>query len=98
MLKTVGERLRDLREAAGATRETVARLTTLHLSGIGHIERGQRTNLESRTLGLLAELFGVDVGYLLLGTGTRPAAEDLARSVQRAEARWRREQKKVVGA
>lgn len=98
MLKTVGERVQDLRAGAGASRETVSRLTGLALSGVGHIERGARRNIESRTLGLLAELFDVDPGYILSGNGERPADDDLAKAIQRAEARARRETKKAAGA
>lgn len=97
-MKSVGERVQELRIGAGASREAVARLTGLALSGVGHIERGQRTNIESRTLGLLAALFDVEPGYILFGTGDRPSDEDLTRAIQRAESRARRELKKVAGA
>ena len=72
-----GERLRQLREAAGLTQEELAGRAGLTAKGIAAIERGRRQRPYPHTVRALADALGLDsVGRtaLLDGPAARPAA------------------------
>lgn len=62
--KTVGERIRRLREKAGLTQEELAEIADLHYSYVGHIERGTK-NPSLKSLTKIADALGVPVAQLM---------------------------------
>lgn len=65
-LVALGERLRELREAAGMTQEALGQAAGLHWTYIGQIERGER-NLTYQNLLKLARGLGVAPAGLMPG-------------------------------
>ena len=65
-LLELGNRLRELRDAAGLTQEALAHAADLHWTYIGQIERGER-NLTYKSLLRLAKGLGLDPQDLLPG-------------------------------
>ncbi|QEE60476.1 helix-turn-helix transcriptional regulator [Salinibacterium sp. dk2585] len=64
--ETLGERVRQLRLALGASQETIAELAGVHWTLIGQVERGQR-NLTLHNLIRLAAALDTDPGVLVAG-------------------------------
>src|SRR5690606_25056483 len=64
--ETLGERVRQLRLAIGASQETIAELAGVHWTLIGQVERGQR-NLTLHNLIRLAAALDTDPGVLVAG-------------------------------
>jgi transcriptional regulator with XRE-family HTH domain len=62
--KTVGEKVRRLREKAGLTQEQLAEIADLHYSYVGHIERGTK-NPSLKSLTKIADALGVPVAQLM---------------------------------
>lgn len=81
--KAFGERLRNLREAKGMSREELGRLVGLTASGVGTWERGERSPGNELTVEL-ARLFEVSTDYLL--TGYRAEAIELGRQTGLSQA------------
>lgn len=73
MEMTLGDRIRQLREARGLTRLQLGERAELHESHIGLLERNERPNARHETMQKLADALGVSVEYLLTGM---PAAND----------------------
>ena len=72
-VKTIAERLKHAREAAGLTQGQLAALAKVAQGTIGNIESGARQN--PRELLAIAEAVKVDAGWLKTGRGPmRPAA------------------------
>jgi transcriptional regulator with XRE-family HTH domain len=67
-LVALGQRVLELREAAGMTQEQLAHAAGLHWTYIGQIERGKR-NPTYRNVRKLAKGLGVDTAKLLRGLG-----------------------------
>jgi transcriptional regulator with XRE-family HTH domain len=67
-LVAFGQRVFELREAAGMTQEELARAAGLHWTYIGQIERGER-NLSYKNVRKLAKGLGIDASKLLRGLG-----------------------------
>ncbi|MEX1141624.1 MAG: helix-turn-helix transcriptional regulator [Thermoleophilaceae bacterium] len=63
-LVAFGERVRELREAAGMTQEGLAHAAGLHWTYIGQIERGER-NLTYKNVLKLARGLGVEPSELM---------------------------------
>lgn len=87
---SIGARISTLRTRSGLSREDLAELSGLSLSGIGLIETEKRTDLVVSTLKALSSVFGTDVGYLATGNGAAPDDHALLKAV--SEARSRRSQ------
>jgi predicted ATPase/DNA-binding XRE family transcriptional regulator len=79
MLEGFGERLRQLRSAAGISQDELARRSGLSTAGVGALERGVRRAPQPETIALLAEA-------LSLGAEARA---DLEQAAQRGRARSR---------
>jgi transcriptional regulator with XRE-family HTH domain len=67
-LVALGQRVLELREAAGMTQEQLAHAAGLHWTYIGQIERGKR-NPTYRNVRRLAKGLGIDTAKLLRGLG-----------------------------
>jgi len=61
--RTVGARIRELRQAQGWTQDEFAHRSGLHRADVGAIERGER-NLTLRTMRIVADTLGVKIGDL----------------------------------
>lgn len=62
--KTIGQKVRRLREKAQLTQEQLAEIADLHPSYVGHIERGTK-NPSLKSLTKIAEALGVPVAQLM---------------------------------
>lgn len=85
--ETLGERVRHLRLALGASQETIAELAGVHWTLIGQVERGQR-NLTLHNLIRLAAALDADPGVLVAGITpddlpTEPKRESKADAIRR---------------
>jgi transcriptional regulator with XRE-family HTH domain len=67
-LVALGQRVLELREAAGMTQEQLAHAAGLHWTYIGQIERGKR-NPTYKNVRKLAKGLGIDTAKLLRGLG-----------------------------
>jgi transcriptional regulator with XRE-family HTH domain len=61
----IGQRIRDVRKAAGLTQEALARRADISLNVLNRIERGAVTDPHYSTLNKLADGLGVSVGELI---------------------------------
>jgi transcriptional regulator with XRE-family HTH domain len=66
VLRRLGDRIRDLREARGLSQSELAALAGLHRTYIGGVERGER-NVSALNLIAIARGLGVEVGNLFHG-------------------------------
>jgi transcriptional regulator with XRE-family HTH domain len=64
--RTVGVRIRELRQAQGWTQEELAHRSGLHRADFGAIERGER-NMTLRTMRIVADTLGVGIADLIKG-------------------------------
>ena len=62
--RTVGQKVRRLREKDGLTQEQLAEIADLHYSYVGHIERGTK-NPSLKSLTKIADALGVPVAQLM---------------------------------
>ena len=69
ILRTLGERIRQLREQAGLTQEQLAEKVDLHGSYVGLIERGKKTP-SLYTLHKFADSFNLAISDLLVAERT----------------------------
>lgn len=68
--RTIGDRIREIRAARGWTVQKVADVTGYHKSYISKLECGQAVNPSSKFMVALSLKAGVDLGWLLTGSGT----------------------------
>jgi DNA-binding XRE family transcriptional regulator len=64
--RTVGARIRELRQVQGWTQDEFAHRSGLHRAGVGAIERGER-NVTLRTMRIVADTLGVRIADLTEG-------------------------------
>jgi transcriptional regulator with XRE-family HTH domain len=64
--RTVGAKIRELRQARGWTQEEFAHRSGLHRADVGAIERGER-NVTLRTMRTVADTLGVRIADLTEG-------------------------------
>jgi transcriptional regulator with XRE-family HTH domain len=64
--RTVGARIRELRQAQGWTQDEFAHRSGLHRADVGAIERGER-NVTLRTMRIVADTLGVGIADLTKG-------------------------------
>jgi len=64
--RTLGRKIRELREAKGASQEKLAELAELHRTYIGSVERGER-NVSLENIVRLARALGTTPSKLLEG-------------------------------
>jgi len=64
--RTVGARIRELRQVQGWTQEEFAHRSGLHRADVGAIERGER-NITLRTMRIVADTLGVGIADLTKG-------------------------------
>jgi transcriptional regulator with XRE-family HTH domain len=69
-LKSLGERIRDLRKARGWSQERFADVCGVHRTYMGHLERGEK-NVSFNTLVRLADALGITLPELLAENGSR---------------------------
>lgn len=65
MEANIGQKIRNLRELAGLTMESLAEKAGLSMDHLGRIERGDSQNPGILTLGKIAAALGIDVKDLL---------------------------------
>jgi transcriptional regulator with XRE-family HTH domain len=63
----IAQRLRQAREASGLTQGQVAKRLNLHRPTISEIEAGRR-RVSGDEISLLADLYGVDAGWIVEGS------------------------------
>ena len=66
LLKSFGQRVRELRQLAGFSQESLADKCGLDRTYIGGIERGER-NVSLRNIGLIAHSLGICLSDLMRG-------------------------------
>lgn len=66
LLVRLGQRVRELRVAAGYSQEAFAERCVLHRTYIGSIERGER-NVSFLNLAVIAKALGITLSELLRG-------------------------------
>lgn len=71
LLRTVGDRLRTARKAAGLSQEALAHQAGLHRTYVSSVERGER-NIALLNILTLATVLDVDAGTLLTGLQRYP--------------------------
>jgi transcriptional regulator with XRE-family HTH domain len=71
---SLGERVRERREAQGLSQEALAERCEVHWTFLGQVERGRR-NLNLQNLLKLAAGLGVDPGELVSGLKPSPAGK-----------------------
>jgi transcriptional regulator with XRE-family HTH domain len=64
--RTVGARIRELRQAQGWTQDEFAHRSGLHRADVGAIERGER-NVTLWTMRIVADTLGVGIADLIKG-------------------------------
>ncbi|MFO0630109.1 MAG: helix-turn-helix transcriptional regulator [Polyangiales bacterium] len=80
----VAERLRTLVRFSTLSPNALSELAGLDRSYLRLILGGHRTAFGAAPMTALAELFGVELDWLLRGRGTAPSAEAVSRAVQHA--------------
>lgn len=71
----IAARLRMAREAAGLTQGQVAKKLEMHRPTISEIEAGRR-RVSADELAIFAELYGIDVGWIMDGSKDSDAGRD----------------------
>lgn len=83
----IGERLRLLRELAGANQSEASEIASLTRTHFRLLENGERPEVTSKTLSKVAEAFNCTLDWLIDGRGEPPTeAEVKATAVPRLEA------------
>jgi transcriptional regulator with XRE-family HTH domain len=72
-----GQRLKEVREAKGFTKEKFGKLVKIHYSQIGRYERGEASP-SADALKKMANALDVSTDYLMNGTTADMAAENIA--------------------
>ncbi|RYF30684.1 MAG: XRE family transcriptional regulator [Comamonadaceae bacterium] len=75
--KSIGQRLRETREATGLNQSHVAVLLQVSRQCVGNWESGA-TAISAAQLGVLAGIYGVSTDYLVFGLLTVPVDNDSA--------------------
>lgn len=75
-MATLGDRLREAREAKGMGQRSLARTSGVSQGHISHAESGKRIELGPTVLSALADALGVSVDWLLTGEGPRERRPD----------------------
>ncbi len=83
-LSPLGERLQGLRTMAGLGGRELDRLAETHAS---LIESGHADNPTFKTVGKIAQVFGVTLDWLVYGNGKPPTARSVQAAVGEARAR-----------
>lgn len=83
---TIGDRIKQARVSAGASRAELADAAGLNRTAIYYLEKGQRTNPTTRTLQALASALGCSLEWLLTGEGVRPTAGGAREAINAAKA------------
>jgi transcriptional regulator with XRE-family HTH domain len=65
LLRTVGQRVRELRRAQGLNRQQVADLAGVHMTTVRSLERQQPAGTSLHTLAGLSRALGVPIGVLV---------------------------------
>ena len=86
-MKTLADRLRYARDAAGCPAVTLAALAGLASAHVGMIERGERTRLEYSTLSRIARVLGVSAEWLGEGIGPEPTPDAVRAAVEASRLR-----------
>jgi transcriptional regulator with XRE-family HTH domain len=68
-LPAIGQRVRQLREAAGMSQQALAVAAGLSMSVVAQLEQGQREDPRISTVAALARALGVTVDAILSGAG-----------------------------
>jgi transcriptional regulator with XRE-family HTH domain len=66
-METMGQRIRQLREARGWNQERLAKLTDVTISAVSQWERDETKNVKLEAFLTLAEVLGTDPYYLVFG-------------------------------
>jgi transcriptional regulator with XRE-family HTH domain len=74
--QALGNTIRELRQAAGMTQETLGERANMSTNYVGDTERGER-NISVRALWQLAAALGVPTPELLAGAEEEPGREKL---------------------
>ena len=83
--RDVAKRLRQLVKTAGRTPNALSELAGLDRTYLRLVLKGSRAAFGAAPMVALAQLFGVDIGWLLLGTGPMPNPDAIRASVTQAE-------------
>jgi transcriptional regulator with XRE-family HTH domain len=67
LMETMGQRIRQLREARGWNQERLAKLTDVTISAVSQWERDETKNVKLESFLTLAEVLGTDPYYLVFG-------------------------------
>lgn len=78
--KEVGERLRNSREKANLKQNRVAKSLGIHNSTLAKYESGER-EADYDTICKLAEIYGVNVEYLITGQKNNPNKEQMINKI-----------------
>lgn len=70
-MSTLGERLREAREAAGMGQHSLARASGVSQSHISNVESGKRAELGPSVVSALAASLGVSLSWLMTGQGPK---------------------------
>lgn len=82
----VAARLRWLVEVSGKTANALSELAGLDRTYLRLILTGQRTAFGAAPMAALAQVFGADLDWLLLGVGPQPSEESVCEAAERAKA------------
>ena len=77
----VAQRLRWLVQASGKKANRLSKAASLDRTYLRLIIAGERTAFGAAPMAALAQLFGVDLDWLLLGNGAEPDADAVRRHV-----------------
>ena len=81
----IARRLKELREDAGMSQQSLAVSAGLSVSLVSQIERGSRVDPRMSTLAALATALGVSLDELVGRVGSAPPLEKMARPRGRVE-------------
>ena len=81
----VAARLRWLVEVSGKTANALSELAGLDRTYLRLILTGQRTAFGAAPMAALAQVFGADLDWLLLGIGPQPSEESVREAAERAK-------------